>query len=115
MNQGPAKSFRCRKGPSRRHLDVIRRWRIERAVSTVPDGRAAVGENDLGGLRRTPRRFFDRRWDVIRNSVDLAGMKQSEGAQQRNSPHRVFLVTWFRVVADLKPPEEKPGRTVLAL
>jgi hypothetical protein len=58
-----------------RHLDVIRRRRIERALAAVADDGAAVGENDLGGLRRAPWRFLDRRRNVSRNAFDLACVK----------------------------------------
>ena len=53
--------------------------------------------------------------DVVRNAVDLAGMEQGEGAQQRNAPHRVFVVLRLGVVAQLQPLEEIPGRAALAL
>ena len=116
MNQRPAKSFRRGEGRVRRHLDVIRRRRVERAFAADPDDGAAVGENDLRRLRRAPRRFLDRGRDVVRNAVDLAGVEQGERAQQRNAPHRVFVVLRpGLVVAQLKPLEEKPGRAALAL
>jgi hypothetical protein len=42
-------------------------------------------------------------------------MEQREGAQQRNPPHRAFIIIRFRVVAQLKPFEEIPDRAMLAL
>jgi hypothetical protein len=94
---------------------VIRRRRVEHAFAADPDNGAAVGENDLGGLRRAPRRFFDRGRGVVQNPVDLTCMEQREGAQQRNPPHRAFIIIRFRVVAQLKPFEEIPDRAMLAL
>ena len=115
MNERPAKSFRCRKGSLRRHLDVIRRGRVERLFTADPNDSAAVGKNDLRSLRCAPRRFLDRGWNEIRNAVDLAGMEQAEGAQQRDALHRVFVILRAGIVAYLKTLEEIPGRAALAL
>ncbi len=114
MEQRAAISLRRCERPLRRHLNVIRRRRVERAVAADPEHGPAVGEDGLGGLRRAPRRFLDRRRDVIRNPVDLAGVEQGEGAQQRNAPHRVFVAFWPRVIAQHEPFEKESGRAALA-
>src|ERR1019366_2109067 len=117
MNQRPEKSFRCREGRVWRHLNVIRRRGVERTVATEADDRAAVGDNDFRCFRRTPRRFLDGGRNVSRNSLDLAGVEQGEGAQQWNMPYRVLVTirSVCLVVAQFEPLEKIPGRAALAL
>src|ERR1019366_4147894 len=118
MNESSAKSLGRGEGRLRRDLDVVRRWRVERALAANPDDSTAVGENDLRALRRAPRRFRDGGRDVGRNAVDLAGVEQGERAQQWNPPHGFFVIlrpsAVSLVVAQFKPLEEKPGRAALA-
>jgi len=80
VDQCAAIPLRGDKRRLRRHLDVVRCRRIESALASEPQYDTAVGEDDLAGLRCTPRRFRERWRHEWRNTVDLAGMEQREGA-----------------------------------
>src|SRR5258708_1731383 len=99
MNKRAAKSLRSSTAPAWRHLGVIWRGQQNRAAAAIPDHSAAVGEDDLGGLRRAPGRFLDRGRHVSRNALDLTGMEQGESEQQRNPPHRLFVIIRYGVAA----------------
>ena len=92
VQQRSAKFCGRREGRVRRHLNVIRRRRVKCLLATETDDGTTIGDDDLRGLRRAPRRFLDRWRNEIRNAVDLTGMKQGERAQQRNAPYIVLAV-----------------------
>jgi hypothetical protein len=91
----------CCRGAERhlgRHLNVIRRRRIEGTVAANSNHGMAVAQDRLGAIRRTPGRVHGARWDVGRNAFDLAGMEYNKSAQQRDPPAAALAVIVGRIV-----------------
>src|ERR1700757_2863118 len=83
-----------REDMTRRHLDVIGAERVERSVAADPYCDAAVRDDALGSVRRAPGCFSGSRRCELGNTLDLARVKQREGAQQQNVPCSSFLVVF---------------------
>src|SRR6516165_2142468 len=75
---------------TRRHLNVIGAERIKGAVAADPNCHPAVRDDCLGAVGGAPGCFSGTRRSELGNALDLASVKEGEGAQQWDAS-RLFL------------------------
>ena len=74
-----------------RHLDVIGAERIERAIAADPNCDAAVRDDGLGSGGSPPGCFSGSRRRELGNALDLARVKEGEGAQKPDASCLSFV------------------------
>src|SRR6202011_6396284 len=72
-------------------LDMIGAECIEGAVSADPNCDAAVRDDGLGSVGGAPRCFSGGRRSELGNALDLARVKEGEGAQKRDASRLSFF------------------------
>jgi hypothetical protein len=75
----------------RRHLNVIGAERIKGAVAADPNCDAAVRDDCLGAVGSPPGCFRGSRRSELGNALDLARVKEGEGAQKRDAYRLSFF------------------------